>query len=123
MRHDCSDGRPAGSTSADPVSGPVAESGTLSDADAGHDESIRRKLQRSVRITVYAAAFDAVSAGSDTCGNMATDDRGPWTLALAKSLGSSSPDHDGPANPIRHVGSCNADAFDAESYDGLRLRR
>ena len=123
MRHDCSDGRAVGSANAEPVSGAVAESGTLSDADAGHDESLRRELQRSMRITVYAAAINALSAGSGTCDNMATDDRGPWALALAKSLGSSSPDHDGPANTLRHVGACNADAFDAESYDGVWLWR
>lgn len=122
MRHDGSNGRAAGSTNADAVSDAVAESGTLSDADAGHDESIRRELQRSLRITVYAAASDALSAGSGTCDNMATNDRGPWALALAKSLGSSAPDHDGPANPVCHVGARNADAFDAEFYDGLWLR-
>ena len=88
VRHDRSDGRSAdGDTLSDAVSATVAESGTVfesrtafesrtvANADAGHDESVRRHVQQSLWIAMHAAANGAVSAGSDTCHNLATDDR------------------------------------------------
>lgn len=128
LRHDCTNGRTVGSrhagTVSNAVSGAVAESGTAADADARHGESVRRKLQRSVWITVYAAAHDAVSARSVANDIMATDARSPWSPA--KSLAASPPRDDDAAIAVRYVGTSHADAddaYDAESHDGFWLLR